>query len=299
MKTKITLLLISFVIVSFSSALAQLTILSGPAQGSYYEFVGDIEKVLNTDSTKLIVNTETNGAAFNFEKLAEPNSPFKLALTQSDYLYTMQGKDMLQNTEKTKNIKVIIPLANEEIHLVTLKGSELTKLEDFSDKMVAIGTQSQGTYATTNLIKDRSKVYWKSRAIAYEDALSELGRKKIDAFFIVGSAPMEKLNINPRVMVNGMALVPLYDFNDWAKYYESDTIHAGDYKWLEEDVPTFGVKTVMIVNDAKLTEQDRKDIATMLEGINANMDKLKTDGHPKWKEVDLNDWDSSNWPVYK
>jgi TRAP transporter TAXI family solute receptor len=299
MKAKITFLLLSFSIVSFSSALAQLTILSGPKQGSYYEFVGNIEKALNTESAKLVINTETNGAAFNFEKLADPNSPFKLALTQSDYLYAMQGKDMLNNTEKTKNIKVILPLANEEIHLVTLKGSELKELPDLAGKMVAIGTQSQGTYATSNLIKDRSKVYWNSRPIAYEDALSELGRRKVDAFFIVGSAPMEKLNINPGVMVDELALVSLYDFDDWAKYYQNDTIFSGEYKWLEEDIPTFSVKTVLIVNEAKLTEQDRKDIALMIDGIKTNMEQLKTDGHPKWKEVDLEDWDSSNWPVYK
>jgi len=299
MKTKIKLLLIVFLAFAFSPVIAQLTILSGPSQGSYFEFVSDIENVLNTDSSKLIINSETNGAAYNFEQVADPGSPIKLALTQSDYLYTMQGQDLLRNTDKTKDIKVLLPLANEEIHVVTIKGSDLTKLQDLDGKMVAIGTQSQGTYSTSNLIKDRSKVYWKSRTIAFEDALRELGLGKIDAFFIVGSAPMEKLNINPQVMRKGLALVPLYDFDGWAEFYQDDIIYAGDYKWLQEDVPTFSVKTVLIVNEAKLTDQDKKDVEHLVDGISANMEKLKTDGHPKWKEVDLTDWDSSNWPVYK
>ena len=299
MKAKITLLLLSFVILSFSSATAQLTILSGPSQGSYYNFVSDIENILSTDSTKLVINKETNGAAFNFAKLADPNSPIKLALTQSDYLFTMHGMDMLNNSEKTKDIKVILPLANEEIHLVTLKNSELNKLQDLSKKMVGIGTQHQGTYFTSNLIKDRSKVFWNSRNIAYEDALSELGQKNIDAFFIVGSAPMEKLDINPQAFANGLKFIPLEDFNDWAKYYKKDIIQADDYKWLENDIPTYSVKTLLIVNEAKLSDQDRKDLALIIEGINANMDKLKTDGHQKWKEVDLTDWDNNDWPLFK
>lgn len=296
MKTKITFLFLSFVILSISSANAQLEILSGPSQGSYFKFVSDIENILSTDSTKLVVNTETNGAAFNFEKLANRDSPYKLALTQSDLLFTMHGLDMLNNTEKTKNIKVIVPLADEEIHLVTMKDSELNKLQDLSKKMVGIGTQYQGTYFTSSQIKNRSKVLWNSRNIGYEDALSELNTKKIDAFFIVGSAPMEKLDIDPRAFAKGLKLIPLQDFDDWAKYYQNDTIKAGDYKWLEEDVRTFSVKTLMIVNDTKLTEQDRKDIVLMIEGIKTNMDKLKTDGHYKWKDINLSDWDSNDWP---
>lgn len=299
MKTKITFLFLHFVIFSFLSANAQMEILSGPTQGSYYKFIGDIEKVLSTDSTKLVINTESNGAAINFEKLADRNSPIKLALTQSDFLYHMQGMDMLNNTEKTKNIKVILPLANEEIHLVTLKDSELNQLQDLSGKMVGIGTQYQGTYFTSRIIKNRSEVVWNSRIIQYEEALRELNTKKIDAFFIVGSAPMKKLDIDPRAFAGGLKLLPLIDFNDWAQHYQKDTIRSGDYKWLEKDVPTFSVKTVLIVNESKLSEQDREAIALIIEGIKANMDKLKAEGHHKWKEVDLSDWDENNWPLYK
>lgn len=296
MKAKITIVLLSLVLFSFSPVIAQLTILSGPSQGSYSVFISDIEKVLSTDSTKLVVNMDTDGAAYNLEKIADRNTPFKMALIQSDLLFHMYGMDMLNNTEKTKNIKVILPLANEEIHLVTINDSELTKLQDLSEKMIGIGTQYQGTYYTSSLIKNRSKVLWNSRIMSYEDALRDLNTRKIDAFFVVGSAPMQKLDIDPRAFSKTLKLIPLVDFDDWAKYYQTDTIYAGDYKWLEENVPTFSVKTILVVNESKLTEQDRKDIALIIEGINTNLNMLKTEGHPKWKEVDLSDWDSNDWP---
>lgn len=299
MKTKITFLLISFVVISFTSAHAQLNILSGPNQGSYNKFVSDIENVLSTDSTKLVVNTETTGAAYNFEKVADLKSPYKVALIQSDLLFTMHGLDMVNNGEKTKNIKVILPLANEQVHLVTLKNSKLSKLEDLSKKMVAIGTKNQGTYYTSNLIKDRSRVFWNSRTIAFEDALKELAQRNIEAFFMVGSAPLQKLDLNPQAFAGGIKLLPLENSAEWAKDYKKDVIRAKDYKWLEEDIPTFSIKTLLIVNEAKLTDQDRKDIAALSEGIKANMEKLKTDGHPKWGEVDLSDWDANDWPLYK
>ncbi len=298
MKTNILFLIMALILSTLQTS-AQLSILSGPNQGSYYKFVSDIEKILSTDSTTLVVNVETDGAALNFGRLADPNTPDKLALTQSDYLYHMQGMDMLNNTEKTKNIKVILPLANEEIHLVTMKDSKLAQLQDLDKKMVGIGTQYQGTYYTSAIIKNKSKVLWNSRNISFEDALSQLNTNRVDAFFIVGSAPMKKLDIDPRAFAGGIKILPLEDFNDWAKYYDKDTIRAGDYKWLEENIPTFSVRTVLIVNEAKLTEQDKKDIALLVEGLKTNLEKLKAEGHHKWKEVNLMNWDSNDWPVYK
>lgn len=285
---------------SFSYVSGQMPVLSGPEQGSYYRIIADIENVLKTDDTKLIVNTESEGAAMNFEKLIDEQSPYKLALTQSDLLYREQALDMLNNTEKSKNIKVIVPLANEEIHLVTKKSSPLNDLRDFSDKTtIAIGNQYQGTYITSSLIKDKTKIFWRSKNTNFEDALGELHRREVDAFFIVGSAPLKKLDVNPQVFVDGLKLIPLRDFNGWAKHYQEDIISAGDYKWLEKDVPTFSVKTVLIVNEDKLDDNDRKLIAQIVEGLNTNMEKLKAEGHPKWKEIDLKDWDSNNWPLFE
>ena len=109
----------------------------------------------------------------------------------------------------------------------------------------------------------------------------------------------QKLNIDPRAFAGGLKLIPLVDFNDWAKFYQPDTIRTGDYKWLEENIPTFSVKTVLIVNESKLTEKDREDSALIVEGIKANMEKLKAEGHHKWKEVDLTDWNENDWPVLK
>ena len=249
---------------------------------------------------------ETTGAAFNYTQLIDPESPHKIALIQSDYLYYMQAKDYRNNTEESKQIKVLLPLANEEIHFVTKANSGLTKLQDLGKKdsdgkakIVAIGTTDQGTYATANLIKDRSKVFWTSRNIHFDDALNDLFMDRIDAFIFVGSAPVEKLNMNPQSMVEELALLKLENFNDWAKYYHNDTIYAGDYKWLEEDVPTFSVRTLLIVNESKLTEEDKETVNKLAASIQNMYDLLKADGHPKWKEVNFYNWEEADWPMFK
>lgn len=279
---------------------AQVAILSGPEQGSYYAFVNDMADVLNTDSVQLITNITTDGAAVNLDNIFDPKSPYKMGLVQEDYLYFMQNQDLIQNTNKMKNIKVVVPLAKEEIHLVTRKDSDINGLRDITDStMIAIGKRSQGTYTTANNIKDKTRIFWMSLPVLYEDALRMLLVNQLDAFFVVGSAPLEKLNVNPQVLSTEIKLVPLENINDWAKYYDKDVIKAGTYKWLEEDVPTYSVQSLLVVNEKKLTDDDRELLNKIITGINEHMETLRETGHPKWKEVDITDWDEGNWPVFK
>lgn len=299
MKTKITLLLMVVGLFPFSNLIGQMTILSGPEQGSYYQFVQDIKMVLANEEDKQYINQPTSGAAYNYEQLVDPASPAKYALIQSDYLFYAQSIDFRENTSKTKDIKVVLPLANEEIHLVTRKSTGLTRLDELEKKVVAIGDKNQGTYATASLIKERSQVFWSSRNIHFDQALKELLMKRLDAFFFVGSAPIEKLNVNPQAMVDELALIELHDMNNWAKYYDPDTIYTTDYKWLEKNVPTYSVKTVLVVNEAKLTKEDRVALSRLVSGIQTQFDVLKAEGHPKWKEVDLFDWDEEVWPLFR
>lgn len=299
MKANVTTLLLVISLFAVNTLFAQMTILSGPEQGSYYHFVNDIKTVLADKEDKQYINQATSGAAYNFEQLVNPDSPAKYALLQSDYLFYAQSIDLMENTSKTKDIKVVLPLANEEIHLITRKSTGLTKLDELEKKVVAIGDKNQGTYATASLIKGKSGIFWSSRNIHFDQAFKELNMGRLDAFFFVGSAPIEKLNVNPQVMVEELGLIELQNINDWAKYYTKDTIYSTDYKWLEADVPTYSVKTVLVVNEAKLTKEDRIALSRLMSGIQNQFDVLKAEGHPKWKEVDLFDWDPAMWPMYR
>jgi TRAP-type uncharacterized transport system substrate-binding protein len=148
-------------------------------------------------------------------------------------------------------------------------------------------------------MKEKTGVEWTSRNIYFEDALNELNMDRIQAFFIVSSAPIEKLDVNPQAMTDELALVPLDNYKDWAKYYDRDTIYAKDYKWLNVDVPTYSVKTLLVVNEAKLSEDDKNMVNRLKLAIMNKYGEFKKSGHPKWKEVKFNDWSDSDWPMFK
>lgn len=110
---------------------------------------------------------------------------------------------------------------------------------------------------------------------------------------------MEYLNLNPQALSTELKLVPLEDFDDWAKYYQKDTIYAENYRWLTEDVPTYAVQSYLAVNISKLSESEKAQLDTIIKKIEEGYGELVRTGHPKWKEVNLKDFHNLNWPVYK
>jgi uncharacterized protein len=282
-------LLSIIIFLSSGQAFCQMIILSGPEKGSYNRFVNDIVAVLGEKNGISLLNRTTGGSAFNFKKLADPNSTDKIALIQSDYLNLMEAEDKLNNTNKAGSLKVVLQLAKEEIQMVAKKNSGLNKLQDLDMKKVAIGNEDQGSYATGKIIRERSKINWIPYYAGYDQLLKQLSAGSIDAGLIVGSAPMEILDINPQVMIDGITMLELDDFNGWAKYYENDTVYRSEYKWLDKDVPTFGLRTLLVVNESKLTSADKQTVAAIKSGIIQNLDLLRRQGHPKWKEVIIPD----------
>ena len=266
-----------------------MVILSGPEKGSYNRFANDIVTVLGQKNGISLTNRPTGGSGFNFKELADPLSGYKIALIQSDYLNLMQAEDKLNKTNKTGSLRVVLQLAKEEIQLVAKKSSGYNKLQDLDKKKVAVGNEDQGSFATGKIINERSKVNWTSYYIGFDQILKEISVGSVDAGLIVGSAPVNILDIDPQIMTEGISMIELADYNGWAKYYENDTVYRTDYKWLDKDIPTFSVRTLLIVNDSKLTTDERKTVAAIKSGIIQNLDLLRKQGHPKWKGVIIPD----------
>jgi uncharacterized protein len=278
---------------------AQITILSGSKHATQYRCVDDLAKIVAPSLEFKIENKETQGSSENADRLIGPNTLEKFAILQADYLYYLKAQDMRLNTEKTKNLKIVAPIGYEQIHLVTKANKGFKGLSDLKEKNVAIGSAEQGTYRTAMLIMERSKVNFVPKNTHFDESLKALNRDEIDAFFIVSSSPIEKMDLNPQAMVEKLALVPLLNFNDWADYYKPDIIQKADYKWLDQDTPTFSVPALLVVNESKLSAEERNNVLLLKSAIEAKLADLKANGHPTWKQVNLNDWDETDWPLFK
>jgi uncharacterized protein len=279
----------AIIFLSFGQAFCQMIILSGPEKGSYNRFVNDIVTVLGEKNGIKLINKPTGGSAYNFKRLTDPGTADKIALVQSDYLNLMIAEDKLNNTNKTGSIRVLLQLSKEEIQIVAKKSSGFTKLQDLDKKKVAVGNEDQGSLATGKIIKDRSKIGWTPVYVGFDQMIKEISSGNVDAGLIVGAAPVNIIDIDPQIMTDGISMLELDDFNGWAKYYENDTVYRSEYKWLDKDIPTFGIRTLLIVNESKLTSAEKKTVDAIKSGIIANLDLLRKQGHPKWKEVIIPD----------
>jgi TRAP transporter TAXI family solute receptor len=282
-------LLIILFIFSVGQVYCQMIILSGPEKGSYNHFAGDISALLGENNGILLENQTSGGSASNFNLLTDPNANYKIALIQSDYLNLMKAEDKLNDTDKAGSLKVVMQLATEQIHLVAKISSGLTSLQDLDSKRVGIGNEEQGGFATSKIIKARSQIGWTAVYIGFNEMLNRLSSGSIDAGLVVGSAPLEMLDIDPQVMIDEITLLELDDFNGWAKHYENDTIYSDDYKWLDKNIPTFGVRTLLVVNESKLTSEDQQTVSVIKSSIVQNLDQLRSQGHPKWRTVIIPD----------
>lgn len=281
-------LLIILFIFSVGQVYCQMIILSGPEKGSYSRFADDISALLGEDNISL-ENQTSDGSASNFKLITGPNAKYKIALIQSDYLNLMIAEDKLNDTDKAGSLKVVMQLATEQIHFVTKTSSGLTSLRDLDSKRVGIGNEEQGGFATGKIIKERSQIGWTAVYVGFDEMLSRLSSGSIDAGLVVGSAPLEMLDIHPQVMIDEITLLELDDFNGWAKHYENDTIYSDDYLWLDKNIPTFGVRTLLVVNESKLTGEDQQTVSVIKSSIIRNLDQLKSQGHPKWRTVIIPD----------
>jgi len=298
----------SFIILlamSISVSQAQIQVLTGIEQGTYRVLAEDMNKIL--PSTSEVINGETKeipfldvrttaGSSINYDLLVDEHNKASVAFLQLDILLRNKMVDMLEGTEKTKDLMVLMPLCIETIHLVTKEKTEIDSLVDIQGLKVGIGNKAEGTYYTASYIKDLSKVEFQSKNISTQDVIKPLLFNKVDAFFVVASTPMEMLKIMPTSTGEKFKIVSLENINGWADQFTKVTIPAGTYSWQTTDVHTYGVPSVIVVNTAKITEEEKQALLQWRAIVTENLLELQTSGHNSWKTANVSQWDPSLWP---
>ncbi|NOR86183.1 MAG: TAXI family TRAP transporter solute-binding subunit [Bacteroidales bacterium] len=308
MKNIFTILSAVVLILASSFTQAQIQVLTGTEYGTYYSLAQDMNKLLPTVKGVKAKDTldmpfldirSTSGSSFNFDIITQKDHPAKVAFMQLDYLLLMKADDYMNGTKFTDDIMVLMTVSMEEIHLITKEGSPINSLADLKGRKVAIGNKAEGTYSTATYIQNNSKVEWQSKNISTQDVMKPLILDKIDAFFMVASSPVKMIDFLPGTSPAKFKLVSIEDVNGWVGNYVPFTIPAGTYKWQKEDVSTFGVPSVVVVNVSKLSEEEKQQLLQWKAATIENLENLKETGHPAWKTALVTSWENTYWPTMK
>ena len=273
------------------SAAPQMGIVTGNVTGTYIKIGEDIKKIAEPSHISLQVFESADSIQNVFD--VRRKRGIQLGIVQSDVLdYIRDISDDLELKTIAAKLAAVYPLYKEEVHV--LGDLSLKTLQDLHGKRVAIGPQRSGTYLTAKTIFFQTGVTpSKEVFLGGKEALDSLRRGEIDAMLYVAGAPATLFSEN----TTADDKFQLIGVDDKAlDSYLTAVIPAGTYKWQESDVRTVAVKAVLIT--FSYAGEQCQNVAKVAKIIHENKAWLDANGHPKWREVNL-DERLPKWPQYE
>jgi uncharacterized protein len=275
-------------------------ILTGGPTGTYIQFGRDIAGLLSECGQTLNV-VESAGSLENFLGVRKRRAT-QFGIVQSDvleYLKTYSANDPAV-ARAIAGVRIAFPLYNEEVHLIASR--DITTPADLAGRRVAVGVKDSGTFLTAMLLLDLLGVQTgEVRTIGPDASMEQLLSGEIDAFFYVAGAPTTLFQ-NDRIDPERFHLVPIEDPVLETVYVPTE-IPGRTYPFQNEPIPVIAVKAVLMTYEYdparngyhRASCEAVSDVAHL---ILSRFSELRSNGHPKWQQVDLNDippgWDVSN-----
>jgi len=260
----------------------EMGITTGNKRGTYYQFGLNLAQLVKSRGIKLNV-FDSAGSVQNV--LAVYKAPgTQLGIVQSDVLAFIAKIQTDPFLKKVANrTRMVFPLYNEEIHL--LAQPDITDFDDLAGRTVAVGEEGSGTYLTARILLEVADVKPKDIVpIGTDEALAQLKQGRIDAMFYVAGIPV-KLFAEAVKADDKLALVPITN-KSIQDFYPAVQIPAKTYGWQDQAINTVAVKAVLVAYDFRGITCDH--VGKLAKSLHDNLEWLRTNGHPKWKSVDLN-----------
>jgi len=271
-------------------------ITAGSKKFTYYKIAKNIVDYVAKDAG-IDLEAVEGGSIINVKKMRWQHG-VKFAIVQSDVLeyYRKEAKKGSKHAYNLiKPLRVILPLYNEEIHMITKSDSSIRYFQDIKGKRIALG-KSDGGSAMTGLSiynymfgEDISpeNVYFSS----FKKALIAVADGTVDVWIMVVGQPTKMFKDMEADARKYIRFVKFDSNNSKCKrilkgpYYKAE-IKKESYSWLRENISTITVKAFLITQEYS-RESTRKSITRFTKSLCKNFENLKANGHPKWNEVTL------------
>ncbi len=287
--------LFAFTLMTSISTVNAQVILSGIEGASNFRIAQDIKDYTGLKTLEVKVSS---GSVENFNNVKAGT----IAFVQYDVLQQEAWNDLTNITNRTDDIKVLLSLGNEEIHLVAHTESNISSLRDLNDPniKVGIGSKDQGTAVTALIIKQQTECKWTDVNLSFKESIKALLTREIDAFFFVGSAPVaafKPFSLLSPANQKKIKLISISDSRLKEIYGEPVRILRTTYDWASYDVTTYAVVSLLVTKTTGETPEQQKQIKELLSAIKTNVINLQKDGHPQWRQVAFN-FNRIDWPIH-
>lgn len=277
---------------------APMGMVTGNKTGTQIEFGNDIAKVAKTVGLDILVK-ESQGSIDNVRRM-ESQENAALGIVNSDVLGFLSRSENPQMRQIASRLRLIFPFYNAEVHLFANKSIKV--FGDLQDKRIVAGESGSGSWLTTmNLLQLTGVKPAALVNLSQLEAVSAVLKGEADAMFYVSGKPISLFTkvgnlINQpefAAMLANAHFVPLDD-SRMLQEYQPAQISQADYDWMNGSVPTIAVKTVLMSFDFSSKQNPYftmrcQQLAKLGQVIRAHMGQLRQTGHPKWKEVNLDE----------
>jgi TRAP transporter TAXI family solute receptor len=232
-----------------------ISIATGGTGGVYYPLGGGLAALLSKKVPGMTATAEVTGGSVANMQLVGTGKSY-LAFTQADAaIDALKGQDKF--TGKPIPVRALAVLYPNRMHVVSIEGTGVTKIEDIKGKRVSTGSGGSATEVfafrvieAAGLDKDKDM---RRERLGVAESVAALKDKKIDAFFWVGGLPtgaVTDLANTPGVkikMIDIAHLVPEM-VKKHGNTYVKDVIPQRMYKGMEKDNPQATVTNLLAVH---------------------------------------------------
>jgi uncharacterized protein len=273
-------------------------IVTASDKGTYFAIGKDLAKFVAPDADIDLEVLATSGSAANI-KLLRHEPGVKFAIVQADVYQAFIDRARSGNPEARKLIeplRVILSLYNTEIHYIVRADSPLNYLHEIKDAKINGGLVGSGaaliTHTLYRMMFNQPIPEANASYISNEEALVKLvSDKTIDVVVVAAGQPAPLIaNMKPEAQ----KFIKLLRFD--TKHpssqrplttYTAATVHASSYPNLVKDsFTTIAVGAFLVTYDYNL-KSTVKNLVNFAESLCYNFSKLRAEGHPKWREVEL------------
>jgi uncharacterized protein len=276
-----------------------LSIVTGGTGGVYYPLGGGLANLLTKYVPGWQVTSEVTGGSVDNLKLIGSQRA-DVAFTMADAsLDASRGEDKFKGA--AVNHMTLAVLYPNNMHVVTVEGTGITKMADLKGKRVSTGSPGSATEVmafrvieAAGLDKDKDM---RRERLGVAESTNAIKDKKIDAYFWVGGLPtaaVTDLGASPGtklVMVDHADVVAKMN----AKYgplYSQAKIPSGTYPGQTKDNTIAAVWNILVVNSAMSDDVAYNITKTIFE----KRDEWAT-VHAEAKNVKLENQVAANSPV--
>jgi hypothetical protein len=247
-----------------------ISIATGGTGGVYYPLGGGMAAVLSKYVPGMQATAEVTGGSVANLQLIGTGKPY-IALSQADAaIDAVKGQDKF--TGKPIPVRTLAVLYPNRMHVVSIEGTGITKMQDMKGKRVSTGSGGSATEVfafrvieAAGLDKDRDM---KRERLGVAESVNALKDRKIDAFFWVGGLPtaaVTDLANSPGVkirMIDIAHLVPAMA-KKHGNIYIKDVIPQRIYKGMEADNQAATVTNLLVAH----ANMDEKTAYTIIKTL--------------------------------